>query len=96
MGVGTPQNILESVERGVDFFDCVYPARNGRHGHAYTNFGKMNLMNAKVSPKSAMSVVGLWSDANAVCEESKNFFGENWWKEEKQENNINNENMNKK
>ena len=47
MGVGTPQNILESVERGVDFFDCVYPARNGRHGHAYTNFGKMNLQNAK-------------------------------------------------
>lgn len=47
MGVGTPANILESVERGVDFFDCVYPARNGRHGHAYTNHGKMNLMNKK-------------------------------------------------
>lgn len=47
MGVGTPANILEAVERGVDFFDCVYPARNGRHGHAYTNHGKMNLMNAK-------------------------------------------------
>lgn len=47
MGVGTPQNILEGVERGVDFFDCVYPARNGRHGHAYTNFGKMNLNNAR-------------------------------------------------
>ena len=47
MGVGTPANILEAVERGVDFFDCVYPARNGRHGHAYTNRGKMNLMNAK-------------------------------------------------
>lgn len=47
MGVGTPENILEAVERGVDFFDCVYPARNGRHGHAYTNHGKMNLMNAK-------------------------------------------------
>lgn len=46
MGVGTPENILESVERGVDFFDCVYPARNGRHGHAYTNKGKMNLLNA--------------------------------------------------
>ncbi len=45
--MGTPANILESVERGVDFFDCVYPARNGRHGHAYTNFGKMNLLNAK-------------------------------------------------
>ncbi|NLZ83318.1 MAG: tRNA guanosine(34) transglycosylase Tgt [Clostridiales bacterium] len=47
MGVGTPENILESVERGVDFFDCVYPSRNGRHGHAYTNHGKMNLANAK-------------------------------------------------
>ena len=47
MGVGTPANILEAVERGVDFFDCVYPARNGRHGHAYTNHGKMNLQNKK-------------------------------------------------
>ena len=47
MGVGTPANILEGVERGVDFFDCVYPSRNGRHGHVYTNHGKMNLFNAK-------------------------------------------------
>ncbi len=47
MGVGTPENILEGVERGVDFFDCVYPARNGRHGNAYTNHGKMNLLNAR-------------------------------------------------
>ena len=47
MGVGTPANILEAVERGVDFFDCVYPSRNGRHGHVYTNFGKINLFNAK-------------------------------------------------
>ncbi len=47
MGVGTPANILEAVERGVDFFDCVYPARNGRHGHAYTNHGRMNMMNAR-------------------------------------------------
>jgi queuine tRNA-ribosyltransferase len=46
MGVGTPANILEGVERGVDFFDCVYPTRNGRHGHVYTNFGKLNLFNA--------------------------------------------------
>lgn len=45
MGVGTPENILESVERGVDFFDCVYPTRNGRHGHVYTNYGKLNLFN---------------------------------------------------
>ena len=47
MGVGTPANILEAVERGVDFFDCVYPSRNGRHGHVYTNHGKMNLFNKK-------------------------------------------------
>ncbi len=47
MGVGTPANILEGVERGVDFFDCVYPSRNGRHGHVYTNQGKLNLFNAK-------------------------------------------------
>ena len=47
MGVGTPANILEAVDRGVDFFDCVYPSRNGRHSHVYTNFGKMNLMNQK-------------------------------------------------
>ena len=45
MGVGTPENILEAVERGVDFFDCVYPSRNGRHGHVYTNHGKLNLFN---------------------------------------------------
>ena len=45
MGVGTPANILEAVDRGIDFFDCVYPSRNGRHGHAYTRFGKLNLNN---------------------------------------------------
>ena len=47
MGVGTPANILEGVARGIDFFDCVYPSRNGRHGHVYTNHGKLNLFNAK-------------------------------------------------
>ena len=47
MGVGTPANILEAVDRGVDFFDCVYPSRNGRHGHVYTNKGKLNLFNSK-------------------------------------------------
>ena len=47
MGVGTPENILEAVEHGVDFFDCVLPARNGRHAHVYTNKGKLNLLNAK-------------------------------------------------
>ena len=46
MGVGTPVNILEAVDRGVDFFDCVYPSRNGRHGHVYTRKGKLNLKNA--------------------------------------------------
>ena len=47
MGVGTPENILEAVERGVDFFDCVLPARNGRHGHLFTANGKINIMNKK-------------------------------------------------
>ena len=47
MGVGTPANILEGVERGIDFFDCVYPSRNARHAHLYTNFGKINLLNAR-------------------------------------------------
>ena len=47
MGVGTPANILEAVDRGIDFFDCVYPSRNGRHGHLYTKHGKINLFNAK-------------------------------------------------
>lgn len=47
MGVGTPANILEAVDRGVDFFDCVYPSRNGRHGHVYTRRGKLNMFNAK-------------------------------------------------
>ena len=53
MGVGTPQNILEAVERGVDFFDCVLPARNGRHAHVYTNEGKLNLMNARFETDDA-------------------------------------------
>lgn len=52
MGVGTPENILEAVDRGVDFFDCVYPSRNGRHGHVYTNRGKLNLFNAKYETDS--------------------------------------------
>lgn len=47
MGVGTPANILEAVDRGIDFFDCVYPSRNGRHGHVYTKFGKINLFNSQ-------------------------------------------------
>ncbi|MCL2361156.1 MAG: tRNA guanosine(34) transglycosylase Tgt [Defluviitaleaceae bacterium] len=46
MGVGTPENLLEAVARGIDFFDCVLPARNGRHGHVYTSRGKINLHNA--------------------------------------------------
>jgi len=58
MGVGTPANILEAVERGVDFFDCVYPSRNGRHGHVYTNFGKLNLFNKKFELDSDPIEVG--------------------------------------
>ena len=47
MGVGTPGNIIESVARGVDFFDCVMPARNGRHGHLFTWKGIINIKNEK-------------------------------------------------
>lgn len=47
MGVGTPANILEAVRRGIDFFDCVMPTRNARHGHAFTAEGCRNMMNAK-------------------------------------------------
>jgi len=52
MGVGTAANILEAVDRGVDFFDCVYPSRNGRHGHVYTRFGKINIFNARFETDS--------------------------------------------
>ncbi len=47
MGVGTPANIIEAVYRGIDFFDCVMPARNARHGHLYTHEGVINLNNQK-------------------------------------------------
>lgn len=53
MGVGTPKDILEGVERGVDFFDCVYPSRNGRHGHLYTNKGTVRLLNAQYEKDSS-------------------------------------------
>ena len=49
MGVGTPVNILEAVSRGIDFFDCVMPARNARHGHLFTSQGIININNAKYS-----------------------------------------------
>ena len=60
MGVGTPANILEGVDRGIDFFDCVYPSRNGRHGHVYTNHGKMNMFNAKYELDSQSDRRRLW------------------------------------
>jgi queuine tRNA-ribosyltransferase len=47
MGVGTPENLLESIERGVDMFDCVMPTRNGRNGMVFTRNGRMNIRNAK-------------------------------------------------
>lgn len=47
MGVGTPGNIIEAVHRGIDFFDCVMPARNGRHGHLFTWDGVINIKNEK-------------------------------------------------
>ena len=62
MGVGTPANIIEAVDRGIDFFDCVYPSRNGRHGHVYTHHGKLNLFNKKFEPppnRGRMPVSGM-------------------------------------
>src|SRR3954469_18964765 len=47
MGVGTPEDLLEAVSRGIDMFDCVLPTRNGRHGHAFTRYGEINLRNAR-------------------------------------------------
>ena len=47
MGVGTPDDLIEAVARGIDMFDCVLPTRNGRHGMAYTRFGPINLKNAR-------------------------------------------------
>ena len=67
MGVGTPENIIECVDRGVDFFDCVYPTRNGRHGHAYTKFGKINLLNKKFE-KDLRPL-----EENCECETCKNY-----------------------
>jgi queuine tRNA-ribosyltransferase len=62
MGVGTPENLLEAIERGVDFFDCVMPARNGRHGHVFTSSGKLNLFNAKYERDESPI------DPNCACE----------------------------
>jgi len=67
MGVGTPENILECVARGVDFFDCVLPARNGRHGHVYTSQGKLNLYNAKHQKDDSPL------DAKCTCETCQTF-----------------------
>ena len=66
MGVGTPENLLEAVDRGVDFFDCVLPARNGRHGHVYTSRGKLNLFNAKYELDNAPI------DEECTCQACKN------------------------
>lgn len=67
MGVGTPANILEAVDRGIDFFDCVYPSRNGRHGNVYTKFGKINIMNARYETDMAPIEEG------CQCEACKNY-----------------------
>lgn len=67
MGVGTPQNILEAVSRGVDFFDCVLPARNGRHGHVFTNEGELNLYNKKYELDSSPL------DSTCSCPVCKNY-----------------------
>ena len=67
MGVGLPSNILEAVSRGVDFFDCVLPARNGRHGHVFTRYGKINLFNAK------FEIDSMPIDEGCQCPACKNY-----------------------
>ena len=65
MGVGTPQNILECIDRGIDMFDCVMPSRNARHGLLYTSEGRINIKNAKW--KTDYSVI----DSNSTSELSQ-------------------------
>lgn len=67
MGVGTPDDIVESVRRGVDMFDCVMPTRAGRHGLAYTRFGRVNLRNAKHAEDSRPL------DENSACPASSSY-----------------------
>ena len=67
MGVGTPVNIIEAVYRGVDFFDCVMPSRNARHGHLFTSEGIRNIMNVKYETDE------LPIDPNCNCPTCKNF-----------------------
>jgi queuine tRNA-ribosyltransferase len=70
MGVGTPDDIVEAVRRGVDMFDCVMPTRAGRHGQIFTRFGRMNLKNAKhaedgrpIDPQSSCPAANSYSRA---------------------------------
>jgi queuine tRNA-ribosyltransferase len=70
MGVGTPDDIVEAVRRGIDMFDCVLPTRAGRHGTAYTRFGRLNLKNAKhaddpepIDPESKFAPASTYSKA---------------------------------
>ena len=70
MGVGTPDDIVEAVSRGIDMFDCVMPTRAGRHGLAYTRFGRVNLRNAKhaddpapIDPQSSCAAARAYSRA---------------------------------
>ena len=67
MGVGTPENLLEAVDRGVDFFECVYPSRNGRHGHVYKKFGKINMLN-KMHEKDMTPI-----EEGCGCEACRNY-----------------------
>ncbi|HET9816501.1 MAG TPA: tRNA guanosine(34) transglycosylase Tgt, partial [Xanthobacteraceae bacterium] len=67
MGVGTPQDLIEAVARGIDMFDCVLPTRNGRHGLAFTRFGPLNLKNARHA-EDARPI-----DAAAACPATRDF-----------------------
>ena len=66
MGVGTPEDLLESVARGIDMFDCVMPTRNGRHGMAFTRFGQINLRNARhIDDPRPLDEESAWLAANS-------------------------------
>ena len=67
MGVGTPENIIEAVYRGVDFFDCVMPSRNARHGTLFTSIGMVNINNAKYETDDSPL------DPNCNCHTCRNF-----------------------
>ena len=80
MGVGTPVNILEGIERGVDMFDCVMPTRNGRNGMLFTKDGIMNMRNKKWEKDySPIEEPRMWTPCTAVLICAICFTPKNYW-----------------